>query len=48
MTRHRSEKRMIVKSEFLIEVFLSEIIVLEMICKLPNAELYCSLSDHII
>ena len=38
---------MIVKLEFLIEVFLSEIIVLEIISKLRNDELYCSVSDRI-
>ena len=32
---------MIVKLEFLIEVFFSEIIVLEIISKLGNNELYC-------
>ena len=39
---------MIVKLEFLIEVFFSEIIVLEIINKLRNAELYCSVSDRIL
>ena len=35
---------MIVKLEFLIEVFFSEIIVLEIMNKLRNAELYCFVS----
>ena len=39
---------MIVKLEFLIKVFFSEIIVLEIISKLRNDELYCSVSDRII
>ena len=39
---------MIVKLEFLIEVFFSEIIVLEIMSQLHNDELYCSVSDGII
>ena len=39
---------MIVKLEFLIEVFFSEIIVLEIMSQLHNDELYCSVSDRII
>ena len=39
---------MIVKLEFLIKVFFSEIIVLEIISKLRNDELYCSVSDRLI